>query len=214
ADRSRPETLITIADQPWEEIGRVAQLHRCEKLLVGLGRLYDDDGGTSKVLEPLERLLSSVESDTVVLRAPQGWHPSRVQRVLVPVGGRRDHSHLRARILASLCREGCAVITFFGAVEAAADEHALALLHAELDELAQDEVGRGPDGGRATHAAIEVARVEGAIADAIVERAQASDLVVLGLRRISKRRTALGPLALRVARETQCPLLLIGRQVT
>ncbi len=92
-----PETLTTIGTGPWQEISRVATLHRCESLLVGLSDL-------SRAATPLETLIETVESDVVVLRAEKGWSLSAVREVLVPLSGRGVHDTLRARFLGSLTR--------------------------------------------------------------------------------------------------------------
>jgi basic amino acid/polyamine antiporter, APA family len=102
-----PETLITVSADPWHEIARIAALHSCESLLLGLSRLDSPD-----VEAKLERLLGAVDSDVVVLRAPTAWRPPNQARVLVPLGGRRDQSHLRARLLATLGRSGAGHVIF------------------------------------------------------------------------------------------------------
>jgi amino acid transporter len=77
-----PEALTTVASPPWTEISRVAQTHRCESMVLGLTHFTEEVMGTH-----LEDLMSLVDCHFVVLRAPQGWRLSEVQRVLVPIGG-------------------------------------------------------------------------------------------------------------------------------
>ena len=80
----KPEALTTIASEPWGEIVRVADTHRCESLLVGFSSLDE-----SLVGSRLEHLIGKVDCDVVVLRAPRSWQVDHVKRVLVPIGGTR-----------------------------------------------------------------------------------------------------------------------------
>ena len=43
----RAESLITVAASPMEEIARVARLHRCESVLVGLGEVSTTIGSVA-----------------------------------------------------------------------------------------------------------------------------------------------------------------------
>jgi basic amino acid/polyamine antiporter, APA family len=95
-----PQALTTFADDPWDEIARVARTLDCAGLLLGLSDLR----GPETTLARLDELLARVRSDVVVLRAPPGWHLERCRRVVVPYGGRADQERLRARVLASLAR--------------------------------------------------------------------------------------------------------------
>ncbi len=107
-----PEWLTTVAPDPWPEISRVAGIHRCESILVGLGQLSRQTMSTR-----VEELINAVQSNVVILRAPEGWNPGAVRSILVPVGGRRDQSVLRARLLASLCRTQQRQVTYLRVLE-------------------------------------------------------------------------------------------------
>lgn len=72
-----PEALTTIAPRPWEEIIRVARIHRCESLLLGFSNLTERMLATD-----LEHLISGVKSDVAVLRARPGWKLSNVEKYL------------------------------------------------------------------------------------------------------------------------------------
>ena len=85
----KPEALTTIASEPWNEIVRVARVHRCESLLIGFSRLDEEMVGSR-----LEQLIGEVGSDVVVLRAPCDWTVDDVERVLVPIGGRGGHGRI------------------------------------------------------------------------------------------------------------------------
>lgn len=189
-----PEALTTIADEPWEEIRRVAGLHACESLLLGLGDL-SSDAGTKE--HHLGWLLREVPANVVVLGAPKDWHLETARRVLVPVGGRRDQSYLRARMLGALCRSYSLEVTYLGVVTPDADNERE--LTAALQRLMEDEA---PGQSR-----YEVVRNE-SVSEAIVDAAREADLVVLGLQRRGK---AFGDITSRIAREAGTAVLLIGQ---
>jgi nucleotide-binding universal stress UspA family protein len=192
-----PETLVTVAPDPWPEIVRVARGHHCESMLLGLSRIED-----ATLESHLEWLVSTVASDVVVLRAPTRFELARARRVLVPIGGRRDHSYLRARLLGSLSRSGERTVTFLRVLPAGTPRPRLLRTQREMESLARDEVPGAHD--------VLVVEAEDTAAE-LVRRAGEHDLVVLGIQRQSRSRKVLGSMAVRLARESSCPLLLISR---
>jgi len=192
-----PEALITVSREPWAEILRVARTYRCESLLLGLGEL------DAEADDPhLEEMMIDAGCDVVVLRAPRGFHLAEARRVLVPVGGRRDQSRLRARLLGSLARAGARDVTFLGVFPEGAPPAATDRARQDLADLAEDEAP-----GRAR---VEVVRSDDVVGE-LVHRAAGSDLLILGLQRRSGRRRLFGEIPTRVARETGCPIILISR---
>ena len=193
-----PETLFTIASDAWPEIARVARVHDCETVLVGLPDLTEPG-----IEANLERLLGELQADVVIVRAPPRWRMDDVRRVLVPIGGRGDHSHLRARLLASLSRSGDRSLIFLHAVETATSADERHRAEREIRKLARDEAA-GP---------YEVqVDVTDAPVQAIIERAAGMDLVVLGLGRRERVHRPVGELARAIARSTDVPLVLISRR--
>ena len=192
------ESLFTIADDPWREIARVAQAHDCETVLLGLGELQGDS-----VARRIETLLDQLDADTVVLRAPRRWSLEQVSRVLVPIGGGRDQSHLRARLLSSLARTGERAITFYHTLPASSSDEAHSRAERDLRKLARDEAA-GPH-------EVVVEKSDDPLA-AIIARASSSDLVVLGTRRRSRSRPEIGPLPIAIARDCDTPIVLINRR--
>ena len=191
-----PEWLTTVAPDPWQEIRRVARLHRCESLLLGLGQITGDTLETR-----LERLISNLGSDVVIVRAPQGWQLSSVRRVLVPVGGRRDQSRLRARLLGSLCRDGDREIVYCRVVPEEMPSAARQKASRELAALASDEVS----------GAVEIQLIPtNAVVPELADRASDFDLIVLGIQRQGWRRRVFGPLTRELIQATDCPLILIS----
>jgi amino acid transporter len=195
---STPEWLTTVAADPWDEIARVARVHRCESLLVGLGHLSRETLSTR-----LEGLINAVRSNVVVLRAPKGWTPARARHVLVPAGGRRDQSELRARLLASLQRSRPRTITYLRVLPAGVTERQYRQAERSLWLLVQDEV--------AGEAEVRLIRSDDPL-EALVHASQEADLVILGLRRLGYRKRTFGKLTLRIATESSSPLILISRR--
>ena len=98
-----PETLMTVAKDPWKEIPRVASARRCESLLLGFSA-FDPGGG----VHPLETILNNVDCDVAILKSDPHWKLGENTRVVVPIGGKGGHDDLRARLLGSLNRAGSA----------------------------------------------------------------------------------------------------------
>jgi amino acid transporter/nucleotide-binding universal stress UspA family protein len=194
----RPEALITVSDDPWGEITRVAERYRCDSLVLGVGHL-----GESLMTGPLEKLMSRVEGEVVILRAPSDWKLDQVRSVLVPAGGRRDQSAIRARLIGNLCRAGAREVTYLRVLPSTTDSTTERHIRRELRKLAKDEA---PGVNTAS-----VTLRDDMIAE-IVERAAASDLVILGLQRLGRRRKVFGKTVLEIAQKTTCPLLMISRR--
>ncbi|MFH1999686.1 MAG: amino acid permease, partial [Planctomycetota bacterium] len=192
-----PEALSTVADQPWREISRVARAHRCESLLLGLSRLSEEVAGT-----PLDRLMSQVDSDIVVLRAPKGWQLADARRITVPIAGRGGHNRLLARLLASLSRSNHRDITFLKVLPMAATAQESRQAERELQRTARDLC--------LSDANVNVVSSDSTVG-VVAECADRSDLLILGIQRFSRRRKLFGQFALQVAGKTSCPILLISR---
>ncbi len=194
-----PEALTTVAADPWSEIERVAEVRRCEGLMLGLSRLDSDVAAG-----PLNRLLSRVECEAVVLRAPEGWSPGDTLRVLIPVGGRRDHDRLLVRMLSSLARTTTIAATVMKVLPASTSEERRVLAERGLKGRARDVGTRFPIEVRVVLDDDPVAR--------IAAESESQDLLVLGTQRLSRHRRVFGDFAIAVARATDTPLMLIARR--
>lgn len=194
-----PEAMITIAEKPWPEIIRVSETHGCESLLLGLTQFSDSD--TEK---NLEILLNRVDSDVVILRAPGDWQMLDVKRILVPVGGRGVHGELLARMLGSICRSGNPEITFLRVLPEGVDWRTYDRARRELFLYAADQAVKGK-------IKIQVEKSDDITAH-IIRRVNDSDLAILGIQRLGRRQKFLGELTLRIADETDRPLLIISRR--
>ncbi len=194
------ETLFTIATDVWPEIARVARGHSCETVLVGLPNLAE-----LEVEAKLEGLISELDTDVVILRAPHRWRIAEARQLLVPIGGRRDHSLLRARLLASLSRAGQRSLTFQRALPSWASAEARRQAERALRELARDEAAGGYE------VVVDLTDPPG---EAIIRRAADADLVVLGTRQRGRGQRVLGALPLEIARKTDVPIVLIARRPT
>ena len=192
------EALTTVAARPWEEIGRVARTYRCESLLIGLSNL-----DAEPLRAPIEELMSSLDTDVAVLRAPAGWQLSQTRRVLIPVGGRGGHDVLRARLIGSLCRLGTRELTFLRVLDEGEAHGSIEWERRRLLQLAADEAPVLPQ--------VEVVRAR-SVAEEVNRRAATADLVILGVQRLHRRRKMIGEVALQIARQTSCALLMISRR--
>lgn len=193
-----PQALTTIAPEPWREIHRVARHYRCESVLLGLGAL-DKAGASAHLLE----LLREAKNDVVILRAPEGWHLQDVRRILVPVGGRRDQSSLRARLLGSLCRTYGIEVNYLGIVPESASKETAIRLERDINLQADDEA--------ASHSSVDIVRSND-ITATLLEFATKAELVILGLRRPGRDGTIFGEIPQRVARETGSAVLMIQQK--
>ena len=198
AARLRPEALTTVAAQPWSEIARVARIHHCESLLLGMGRLDDET-----VEGPLAELVAGLDANVLFLRAPTAWSPLDARRILVPVGGQRDHSTLRARLLGSLGREHGVEVRYMGLLPPGLPAVQERRLRRDLVRLAEDEVGG--------EVVVQVERAAD-MAGHIIERAADHDLTILGVARRAGRSGLFGEVTRGVVAGTEAPLLIISRR--
>ncbi|QQR89542.1 MAG: amino acid permease [Myxococcales bacterium] len=193
----RPEGLITIADKPWPEIIRVANVHNCQIVLMGL--TYFDREQSSK---QFEELVSALDCHVTLLRAPEGWDLDKVKTILVPVGGLGAHDELRARLLGAILRMGKRTINFLRVVPEKTTPARLRVIERELKRFA-DEEAAGAN-------VAEVLRSDDA-ARLIRERAMQHDLVILGVQKPDANHKIFSQLVLEVASQTHAATLLISR---
>jgi len=194
----RPDALITVSKEPWREITRVAEHYRCNSLLLGVGSL-----GKSLMTGPLEELMSRVEGDVVILRAPTGWNVDEASRILVPAGGRRDQSPIRARLIGNFCRTAQREVTYLRVLPSTTDPAAERSARRELRRLARDE---------APGVSTAAVTLKDDVVEEVVRRAADSDLLILGMQRLGRRRKVFGEMVLEIAQNTTCPLLMISRR--
>ncbi len=193
----RPEALTTMAPEPWPEIARVAKVHRCESLLLGLSQLTDPTAGVT-----LDLLMNLVDCEIVVLRSPRDWRLSSVRRILVPTAGRGEHSNLLARLLASLSRGEQRHVTALRVMARATSDAQRIAAQRGLRRWTRD-VWHG-------EAAVEV-QLSDSAAEEVARRAAEVDLVILGTQRAGGRRL-FGSFVTQIAQSTDVPLLLISRR--
>lgn len=197
ADCHAPEALITTAADPWQEIRRVAKDHDCESLLLGLGEIPDEYRALDM---KVESLLEHVDCDVAFLRSPSNWQLADVTRVLVPVGGRGHGHELRARVLGSLCRSGAREITFMTVRTTNADDATINQAERYVREQASKIRGQ---------TAVRVHKHDDP-AEAIVHAAEGHGLLILGLGGTRWGQKIFGELALRIARDAPCAVMLLS----
>ena len=128
------------------------------------------------------------------MRASPGWKLSQVREILVPIGGLGWHDILRARLLGSLFRTGERQVTLLRILPKNAPDSACTRARRTLAAIARDEAPG--------YSKVEVVQSDdpGLV---ITEHAAESDLVILGVQRLSSRNKAFGHISLQIARETQ-----------
>jgi amino acid transporter len=193
-----PEALVTVAQRPWSEIIRVARLHRCESLLLGLG-----DTEENKMHSYLERIINVLNSDMVFLKSPPRWDLSAVERILVPVGGKGDHDELRSRLLGSICRSKEREVLFLRIVPQDVSDRKLKWIQYKMSVFAEEETPLHPQ--------MTVIRSNDIIST-IKEHTNKSDLVVLGLQRFGRRKKFFGSIELEIVYEIPAATILISRK--
>jgi hypothetical protein len=192
----RPEGLVTIATQPWKEIGRVARSHGCGGVVLGLPENTSTLRGGA-----METLLNDLQCDFTFVRCTLGWRPSLAARVLVPIGRRGHDVAMRARVMGSLQTARRPQITWVTiiaedtppALEAQARRHLLA--------LAQDNVYGDPT--------LLVVKSDNPV-EALAGLAEDHDLVILGMHRSETGTRVFGEFNLTVLERTRTATLLIG----
>ncbi|MEM7456699.1 MAG: amino acid permease, partial [Planctomycetota bacterium] len=192
-----PETLITVADEPWPEIARVAEDHNCCSMVLGFNVLEG-----SGVAQQLDDLVSEVTCDIVLLRAPERLHGKRLQKILVPVAGRGAHDELLARLLGSLDRTADRDVTFLRVLPEGASEEKRRNVQNELSITARDN--HLPD------ARIEVVCSSDPVG-AVANLAGEHDVTVLGVQRGGKNKKIFSNFSLKLAEQTDGPLIFISR---
>lgn len=190
------EALTTIAEQPMPEIARVAALHQCQSIVMGLSDISD-----SEKIHRLEKLLASIDLDVVILRAQPDWKLASARRILAPVTGQGGHEFLMSKVLGSLSRKTDRDITYMKIVSPGISDREIERETRSLRELSEDQLRH--------QAQIQVLRHKDPAA-AIAEQAEHFDLIILGAARSGDRETMIGAFTSRIARETSCPLLVLS----
>jgi hypothetical protein len=156
----------------------------------------------SRMAGPLERLVSCVDADVVILGAPSDWDPDRVRKILIPSRGGREQGPIRARLLGSLSRSHPREVTFLGVIPQHVPSSEVRRTERALQALAHDEA---PNTGTAV-----VVQRDDVLAE-IVERTANCDLMILGLTR-NHRGRVFGSRLLEIAEAAVCPVLMISQR--
>ncbi|MBN2808992.1 MAG: amino acid permease [Deltaproteobacteria bacterium] len=191
------QALATFSDNPWSEIKRVAGLHRCNSLLLGMSRI--DEATMSGTLE---ELFDRLECNVAVLRAPTGWQVEQARHILVPVSLRSRPNALRARLLSHLNRhDRDCLITY------------LMVIPSTLSPAAQERVRRVNTTNmidEITGAVLQVVVSDEAL-PAIITAAAETDMIVLGLEQNKQKRRVISAIPQGVLRGTDKAVLLLGQ---
>lgn len=199
-ERVRVEGLVTVSADPWTEIVRVARVHRCASVLLGMANLTD-----TSLRGRLEGLVSKLPGNVVIFRAPQDWHPRSVHNVLVPIGGRVVHNALRARLLNGLRSriDGELMVRYLLVLPMSTSEKERQRAEQLWSHLVTDETS--------TKSHVN-AVLNDDIAAAISEAASAADLVVFGLNTPDPTRRVFGSLTTQLIQNIKCAVMVIGQR--
>ena len=200
SDGNAPEALLTVASDPWDEIKRVAEGHVCESLLLGLSQVPEGVSGSR-----LEELVSAIDCEVSVLRAPPTWSLGKVCNIFVPVGGRGGYDAMRARLLGRLTGKGEPLrqVFYLRIYPPGTREEELEESRKVLRRFAREEAGAS--------ARAEVL-ISDKVSELILEHAARSDLTILGMQRIGRRGKIFGSLALRIAQGVEGATIVIGKK--
>lgn len=194
----RPDTLTTIANHPWEEIERVAKVHQCRSLLLGLSDLND-----LQTSQNLEKLVKRVKCDVVVFRQPHsGWQVTEAKKILIPVAGFGSHDTLRARIAATLWRTSQPDITFLQILPANTTKNDLAKNQKKLSQFSARIIP-----GKTEAKIILSDNVK----DELIQQAENHDLMIMGLGKAGPNEKVFGKLVLELAEKTTSGLIFISK---
>jgi hypothetical protein len=195
----RPDTLTTIAEHPWEEIERVAKVHNCRSLLLGLSDLND-----IQTNENLEKLVHHVKSDVVVFRQPHsGWKITDAKKILIPVAGLDSNDPLRARMAASLWRASQPEITFVQILPESTPEETIKKNQLRLSRFASRIIP-----GKTNVRIIP----SGDVTRELVQLSSEHDLVIMGLGKPGVHEKAFGKIPLTLAEQTDSALIFISKK--
>ena len=192
------ETIATASPEPMREIARVARLHRCESVLLGLTEISENNNGSQ-----LESLLGTLDANVIVLRARDDWQLPNVETILVPVAGRGKHDHVRAQLLGSLLRNSKRELTFLRILPNKATAEEVRVAKRDLQRLAADEVRESCN--------VVVLQSDDP-SQSIIESAAEFDLVIVGAQRLGRREKLFGNFIRQLASQTSCPMIVMSRR--
>ncbi|EMI17526.1 hypothetical protein RMSM_05547 [Rhodopirellula maiorica SM1] len=190
----RVEALTTIAADPMAEIDRVARLHRCDSVLLGLSKIREDGQAAQ-----LESLLGQLDANVVILRSRENWHFQDARRVLVPIAGYGGHEHLLAMLLGSMKRSAPRDITFLRVMPTDTADDSMRRAERDLRHLAHDLCSQSSATVVTSNQPLET----------IAEQAIDADVLILGVQRVGRQRL-FGDFICELAHRTDCPIILIS----
>jgi nucleotide-binding universal stress UspA family protein len=180
------------------DIARVAELHQCESVLLGLSNITDHKHGSQ-----LESLLGQLDANVVILRSRDDWRLDKASRILVPVAGRGGHEHLLAQLVGSLLRTADRQVTYLRVLPRGARKDEIRRARRELELLIDDDVH--------DRCQVEIRQSNDAVGT-VAQLADQSDLLVLGVQRLHRRKKLFGTFTREIAQQTDCPLIVMSRR--
>lgn len=198
AQQVKCEALATISQTPFEEFRRVIKSHGCSSLLLGLNLNVEN-----AVLQKLEHLMQTIPCHTVLFRTRKDWNPRKIKSILIPVGGRRVHDTLRARILAGLNRytESDIHVTYLLVSPQPLSDAEANKKERLFNEFIRDEVAL-PNRF--------LIRAGAKPEEIIMTEARQHDLLILGLTKPLPGKSMIGHIAATILKSTELPVMLIS----
>jgi hypothetical protein len=189
-----PQALITVSENPWAEIQRVARTYRCHGVLFGKAQFTDTS------FQSFESMLNSIESGVSFLFANPDWLLSKTRRLVVPVGGKSSHYAMRARLLGALTKGGERQALWLRIVPKDTSAKTIRIVNGYLRSMAEDVTP--------FDYSVQVVASDKPV-KSIIELVQPQDLLILGLQQVRGKRV-FGPLITEIIKSVKCATLVIA----
>jgi nucleotide-binding universal stress UspA family protein len=167
-------------------------------VLLGLSEFSADRQG-----HQLEGLLGTLDASVVFLRSGVDWKLTDAKKILIPTAGRGGHESLLALLLGRLLRTNEREVTFLRVLPTSAKADEVRIAKRDLRRLADDAVR--------DQCHVEVVQSDDALTT-IASHADASDLLILGVQRLGRRKKLFGNFTRQIAQRTRCPIIAMSRR--
>jgi nucleotide-binding universal stress UspA family protein len=194
-DLKIPHTfLMKIGRSVAAEIVQVAKENACQLILLGYKK--DEDPLENSVIH---RVINRQPCDVAILKSDSEEVPS-LRRILLSIGGREVHDHLKARIVHSLSQEEKNEVTFLRVVQEDSTK--------SIVKKAEEALKNTAKMYNIPEAILEVTQ-HANVAEAIATRANDNDFLILGMRKGAWLKSFFfGMIAQQITGQVRCPTLL------
>ena len=189
-----PESLITMAPNPWAEILRTSAFYDASILIMGVKEL-----NIHVLNNQVSDLALRTRTDLALLRSPEGWRVKQCKKVLIPVSGGIQNSEMRARFLNRLYSQHPLEITY---LSVQSPEGTSRYLMRNLTNLIKDECPYSPE--------IRI-EYEVNVASTIQAISKEFDLVVMGLQEIKPGQPMFSEMICDIVNHIESPFILLAQ---